>query len=145
MTRRVVVHIGPAKTGSTSLQRALFGNRRRLNRHGFDYFAAIANHSWPLAVVYNPEAWDEPPFPPPQWKTKSSNLTGMRTWICFFLTLRRPSSFRKARSDSSSTPSLVKGPSDHNRQRGQAQRPECSQSPESTRIAQFVIFLTLRG
>ena len=35
--RRLVLHIGGPKTGSTALQRTLFANRAALLERGFDY------------------------------------------------------------------------------------------------------------
>lgn len=37
MTRKIIFHIGPAKTGTSSLQEALFANRALLMENGFHY------------------------------------------------------------------------------------------------------------
>ncbi|MCE8009746.1 hypothetical protein [Aestuariivita sp.] len=37
MTRKIILHIGPAKTGTSSLQEALFANRALLMQNGFHY------------------------------------------------------------------------------------------------------------
>lgn len=37
MTRRIILHIGPAKTGTSSLQEALFAARADLQAQGFEY------------------------------------------------------------------------------------------------------------
>ncbi|UWQ93553.1 hypothetical protein K3727_21535 (plasmid) [Rhodobacteraceae bacterium M382] len=37
MEKKIVFHIGPAKTGTSSLQEALFQNRRHLHQQGYEY------------------------------------------------------------------------------------------------------------
>ncbi|NQV07872.1 hypothetical protein HQ535_15125 [bacterium] len=55
MTRRLILHIGQHKTGSTSIQKALFGHRAQLAECGFDYFADRANHSQPMRELFEPD------------------------------------------------------------------------------------------
>jgi len=37
MTQKIILHIGPPKTGTSSLQEALYQHRDQLSAHGFDY------------------------------------------------------------------------------------------------------------
>lgn len=48
---RVVVHIGMTKTGSTSIQAALYRDRDRLLAHGIDYLDLGQNHSRVVKVA----------------------------------------------------------------------------------------------
>ncbi len=50
--RRVIIHAGFHKSGSTFLQSTLFANRRVLQEHGIDYFPFMANHSWPIYLRF---------------------------------------------------------------------------------------------
>lgn len=51
MPRRLILHIGQHKTGTTTIQNTLFSNRAALNTHGFDYLATLANHSKPMRNI----------------------------------------------------------------------------------------------
>lgn len=47
MSRRFIIHTGPAKTGTSSLQEALFNNRQALARAGFHYPVLGRNDQMP--------------------------------------------------------------------------------------------------
>jgi hypothetical protein len=59
MARRLILHIGHHKTGSTSLQGALFEKRDLLLTHGFDYFTILANHSKPMRAMFEDKHFRE--------------------------------------------------------------------------------------
>lgn len=48
----LLLHIGPPKTATTSLQAALFRNRERLHRQGIGYYLAGKPNEWALPALY---------------------------------------------------------------------------------------------
>jgi hypothetical protein len=52
MAKRVFLHTGLPKTGTTALQETLFASRDALVEHGYGYWSLTANHSTPLALLF---------------------------------------------------------------------------------------------
>jgi hypothetical protein len=55
MSRRLILHIGHHKTGSTTIQQSLYRHRTQLNDWGFDYFDIHPNHSESLRQIFEPD------------------------------------------------------------------------------------------
>ena len=64
-----ILHIGPHKTGTSSLQSAFYGARSRAAAQGV-YYASEGKHgmSAALAAVDLPSPWSTERKPPPRWK-----------------------------------------------------------------------------
>lgn len=55
-TRIAYFHAGLPKTGSSSIQSALYASRATLAAAGIHYWSVAENHSWPLSLVHGQEA-----------------------------------------------------------------------------------------
>jgi len=56
MAETICLHIGPHKTGSTSIQADAFNHRAALAGRGIDYWSIARNHSFPLSIAFAPQA-----------------------------------------------------------------------------------------
>jgi hypothetical protein len=57
---RIFLHAGLNKTGSTAIQRTLFGEKERLRQGGVSYWGISANHSFPIRLAFDTEEPSEP-------------------------------------------------------------------------------------
>lgn len=55
MKPTIYLHVGMHKTGTTSIQRTLFRNRRKLRRHGIHYLSISENHSTTVFPLFAQE------------------------------------------------------------------------------------------
>jgi hypothetical protein len=59
---KIYLHVGPEKTGTTSIQDSLFASRDKLHGLGASYWSILANHSWPLVLILEVSEMDAPDF-----------------------------------------------------------------------------------
>lgn len=77
----VYLHVGPGKTGTTSIQNALFAGRDHLKAHGISYWSVDANHSLPLVLLLQVLELPESGFSPhliPRWHNRFGSSPALK-------------------------------------------------------------------
>ena len=77
---KIILHIGPPKTGTTAIQGALMQNRRALLEAGALYFVDPVETAWALPMIYHREDEMLPALRAHFWSIKEAQAWSTRAW-----------------------------------------------------------------